>query len=214
MGSEDYFSAIIAQQYMVGSQEAVDFFEALRKELRERTENGTGVIKDEKYRLMFMGIPPWFNLGIFNYLEGYGAISVIEASYFLGKPVEVDVSKPLEALAERAWLRCQWLHENGSEALPEICSTAVSIGTVIPSALIRKWVEEYSLDGALMHSTRSCRSSSFGQIHSRNVLNQIGIPSLIFESDMADPRLWSDAHIKMQMNAFIDTMAARKEQRE
>jgi benzoyl-CoA reductase/2-hydroxyglutaryl-CoA dehydratase subunit BcrC/BadD/HgdB len=89
----------------------------------------------------------------------------------------------------------------------------VSIGTVIPSELIRDWVREYRLDGALMHSTRSCRSGSFGEIHSRNVLNDIGIPSLIFESDMADPRLWADAHIKMQMNAFIETMAARKEQR-
>jgi benzoyl-CoA reductase/2-hydroxyglutaryl-CoA dehydratase subunit BcrC/BadD/HgdB len=213
MGSEDYFTAIIPQQYMVGSQEAVDFFRALRDEVKYRVDHKIGVISDEKYRLMFMGIPPWFNLGIFNYIESLGAVSVIEASYYLGKPIDVQVSSPLEALAQRSWLRCQWLHQHGSEALPEICSPAVSIGTVIPSDLATEWAREYQLDGALMHATISCRASTFGQIHSRNVLNEIGIPSLIFESDMTDPRLWSDAWIKTQINAFIETLAARRERK-
>jgi len=140
-------------------------------------------------------------------------VSVIEASYYLGKPIDVKVLSPLQALAQRSWLRCRWLHQHGSEALPEICSLAVSIGTVIPSDLAREWAREYKLDGALMHATRSCRSSTFGQIHSRNVLNEIGIPSLIFENDMTDPRLWPDAWIKTQINAYIETLGARREKK-
>jgi benzoyl-CoA reductase/2-hydroxyglutaryl-CoA dehydratase subunit BcrC/BadD/HgdB len=62
-----------------------------------------------------------------------------------------------------------------------------------------------------MHLTRSCRAVSFGEVHTKNRLAKIGVPSLIFESDMADPRLWSDAQIKTRLHAFLETMdEARK----
>ena len=60
-----------------------------------------------------------------------------------------------------------------------------------------------------MHLTRSCRAVSFGEVHTKNRLAEMGVPSLIFESDMADPRLWSDAQIKTRVHAFIETLAGR-----
>ncbi len=75
--------------------------------------------------------------------------------------------------------------------------------------MLEEAVTEYSLDGAVMHLTRSCRAVSFGEVHTRNRLAELGVPSLIFESDMADPRLWSDAQIKTRVHAFIETMAGR-----
>ncbi|HED24248.1 MAG TPA: 2-hydroxyacyl-CoA dehydratase, partial [Firmicutes bacterium] len=47
---------------------------------------------------------------------------------------------------------------------------------------------------------------SFGHIHTKNRLAKLGIPSLIFESDMADPRLWSDAQVKTRIHAFLELM--------
>jgi benzoyl-CoA reductase/2-hydroxyglutaryl-CoA dehydratase subunit BcrC/BadD/HgdB len=38
MGSTDYFHAIIAQMYLVGDQEAVDFYREMYEEVKDRVE--------------------------------------------------------------------------------------------------------------------------------------------------------------------------------
>ncbi|MEK7838262.1 MAG: 2-hydroxyacyl-CoA dehydratase family protein, partial [candidate division NC10 bacterium] len=79
--------------------------------------------------------------------------------------------------------------------------------------LIRQWVHDYRLDGAVMHRTRSCRAVSWGQIHIKNQLEEEGIPSLIFESDMADPRSWADTIIMGQIQGFLEAIAAGRRER-
>ncbi len=208
MGSTDYFSAIIPQMYMVGEKEAVDFYREIYHEVKDRVERKIGIVEEEKYRLIWFGLPPWFNLGFFNYLESLGAVVAVESTYNVGDWFEVELHDPLEAIVERTWQRAVKMHEYGAEAMPELCNPAV-FGGFAGSRMLEEVVEEYSLDGAVMHLTRSCRAVSFGEVHTRNRFAEMGVPSLIFESDMADPRLWSDAQIKTRVHAFIETMAGR-----
>jgi hypothetical protein len=42
----------------------------------------------------------------------------------------------------------------------------------------------------------------------RDVLRQAGIGTLILESDMADPRSWSDEKVKGQVEAFLESVDA------
>lgn len=208
MGAEDYFSAIIPQLFMLGEEETIDFYRSIHSEVKNRVEKGIGVISDEKYRLMWGGLPPWFNLGLFNYLESLGAVVVVESTYHVGAPVEIDLDDPLEGLVQRTWKKACWQHRNRTEVMPEICNPAVYGGA--GSKLLLRWVKEYALDGALMHRTRSCRASSIGHIHVSNVLQKVGINSLILESDMADPRTWSDEKIKSQVETFLENVEAAK----
>lgn len=208
MSSEDYFSAIIPQLYMLGEEETTNFYQLVYEEVKERVEKGQGVIPDEKYRLFWTGLPPWFNLGLFNYLESLGAVVVIESRYYCGQPVEIELDDPLEGLVQRTWKKACWYHQTGAEILPEVANPSVS--GAIGSRLLLRWVDEYGLDGALMHRLRSCRASSVGQLHLRNILAGVGVPSLILESDMADPRAWSDAKIKAQIEAFLEVIEQSK----
>ncbi len=209
MGSTDYFSAIIPQMYMLGEQEAVDFYKEMYEEVKERVEKKEGVVDNEKYRLIWFGLPPWYNLGMFNYLEELGAVVVYESTYNMGDWFELDLSDPLEALVQRTWKRAERMHAYGTETMPELCNPAV-FGTFTGSNLLQELAEQFKLDGAIMHQTRSCRVVSFGQVHTKNRLMELGIPSLIFESDMADPRHWSDAQVKTRLNAFIETMQKKR----
>ena len=209
MGSTDYFSAIIPQMYMVGEAEAVDFYREMYREVKARVDSKTGIVAEEKYRFVWFGLPPWFNLGIFNYLESLGAVFALESTYNVGDDFEVDLADPLEAIVQRTWQRAVRMHDYGSEAMPELCNPAV-FGGFYGSSLLDEVVRDYSLDGAVMHLTRSCRAVSFGEVHTRNRLAELGVPSLIFESDMADPRLWSDAQIKNRLQAFLETVENAK----
>lgn len=211
MGSTDYFHAIIPQMYLVGDQEAVDFYREMYEEVRDRVERGVGVADEEKYRLIWFGLPPWFNMGIFNYLESLGAVFVYESTYNVGDYFAVDLSDPLEAIVRRTWQRALKMHEYGSEAMPELCNPAV-FGGFVGSSLLEELCTGYSLSGAVMHLTRSCRAVSFGEVHTKNRLAQSGLPSLIFESDMTDPRLWSDAQIKTRLQAFLETIDKAKKE--
>ncbi len=205
MGSTDYFHSIIPQMYLVGDQEAVDFYREMYEEVKDRVDRKVGIVEEEKYRLIWFGLPPWFNMGIFNYLESLGAVFAYESTYNVGDYFEVDLSDPLEAIVKRTWQRAVKMHDYGSETMPEICNPAV-FGGFSGSSLLEELVEDYSLNGAVMHLTRSCRAVSFGEVHTRNRLARLGVPSLIFESDMADPRLWSDAQIKTRLHAFLETI--------
>jgi len=176
-------------------------------------ENGIGIVEEEKYRLVWFGLPPWFNLGFFNYLESLGAVFALESTYNVGDYFEVDLSDPLEALVQRTWQRAVRMHQYGTEAMPELCNPAV-FGGFVGSRLLEEVVRDYSLDGAVMHLTRSCRAVSFGEVHTKNRLAEMGLPSLIFESDMTDPRLWSDAQIKTRVQAFLETVDKSKAERQ
>lgn len=205
MGAPDYFSSIIPQMYMLGEEEAVDFYERLYEEVQQRVDHGIGVIPNEKYRLMWFGIPPWYNLGFFNYLESLGAVVCVEMIYYVGPPIEVDLSDPVEGLIQREWKQAVWRHEHSSETMPELFSPAI----FVPSKAVLSWAKDYKIDGAIMHRTRSCRATSVGQVHYKNLLEKDGVPSLIFETDMSDPRNWSDAQIKTRVSAFLELLDSR-----
>ncbi|MDY6826492.1 MAG: 2-hydroxyacyl-CoA dehydratase family protein [Bacillota bacterium] len=205
MGSTDYFMAIIPQMYMLGELEAVNFYRQMYNEVKDRVEKGISVTNKEKYRLIWFGLPPWFNLGMFNYLESVGAVVVYESIYNMGEWVELDLSDPLEALVERTWKKAVDANERGAETRPETCELS-AVGNFTGSNLLEELVEDFKLDGAILHQTRSCRALSFGHIHTKNRLARLDIPSLVFESDMADPRLWSDAQVKTRIHAFLEMM--------
>jgi len=209
MGSEDFFTgAVVPLLFMLGEREATEYFRCLRDEVRDRVARGVGVIPDERYRFLWMGLPPWYNLGFFNAVGELGAVFPIETVYYVGAPVEIDLSDPLEALVERSWKRATWIHDWGAEVIPENCSPS---GFSAPGTrLIRQWVKDYRLDGAVMHRTRSCRAVSWGQVHIKNQLAEEGVPSLIIESDMADPRSWSQSVIMGQIRGFLGAVEGSK----
>lgn len=202
----DYFNAIIPELYMMGTKEAVTFYKAMYEEIKDRVDKGIGIVQNEKHRIIFVGIPPWFNMGFFNYLENMGVAIPLNTMYYIGKPADIEVGDdPVEALVQRTWAKTVWNHDHSTDIMPESLSPCIgtpSIGT----ELYREYIRDYKIDGVIMNCVRTCRSASFGQQYLRQIFDKEGIPSLIFESDMADPRQWSDAKIKGLVEAYIETL--------
>ena len=81
-----------------GTQIAVDFLTKVRDEVKERAENGIGVLEDEKLRLFWDNIPFWYNMGLFNYFEKMGGVIVAE-TYSAAWSLRLDKDHPFETLA-------------------------------------------------------------------------------------------------------------------
>jgi benzoyl-CoA reductase/2-hydroxyglutaryl-CoA dehydratase subunit BcrC/BadD/HgdB len=62
-----------------------------------------------------------------------------------------------------------------------------------------------------MHSNRSCKPYSFGQLDiQRIVREERGLPSLMIEADMVDERFFSESQIETRIDAFMEIVKERK----
>jgi benzoyl-CoA reductase/2-hydroxyglutaryl-CoA dehydratase subunit BcrC/BadD/HgdB len=73
-------------------------------------------------------------------------------------------------------------------------------------------IEDFSLDGVVMHVTRSCRASTMGQIMVRNVIRDRypNMPVMFLESDIVDVDTFSDVEAKNRIDTFMEMVEARK----
>jgi len=202
MPSEDNW--LVARLYldMTGEPEAVEFFRNTKQELEERIKTGISVVPEEKYRILWLGLPPWLDMGLYNYLETKGAVSVAETIFQAYQPIKVDISDPIRALAEK-WF---WGWDGGGSDGSEVRCGAFTGGNHI-----LKLVNDYQLDGVIAHSVISCRAVSIGHKHMAKLIReQSGLPVLYLESDMTDPRAYSKAEAREKVDAFIHILEGRK----
>lgn len=193
MSAADAFTAVYLLVSNAGTEEAVDYFHKLRDEVRERVEQGISLVEEEKYRLLWDWLPMWYNMALLNYFEEKGAVIPVE--YFTLKwACRLDKKKPLESLA-RKYISLTW----GNSPL------------TLKEDIVLRAMRDYKVDGIVLHSSWSCRAYCIGQVDLKNaVYEKLGLPGLLIDSDMADARHFSEAQIKTRIDAFIETLAARK----
>ena len=196
---EDMWSCMTPAFFHIGTPEALDFYQRLYAELRERVDKGVGAIPNEKYRLMWMALPAWHTMSICNFLESLGAIGVVETWEYTPQPppnIPKGVTDPYERLA---WWYLWWYTHHYPDAKGK--------SEHFRNQIYLNWAREYMADGALLHAIITCRTVSVGQLQARDVLLKYSrIPSYIMEGDLIDPRFFNEVQFKVQAEAFLETM--------
>ncbi len=191
MNARDAFSAVFFMLCIPGTEMAVEFYERLRDELKERVKNKIGVVQDERYRLIWDNLPMWFNLRFFDYLNSLGAVVVAETFSHVWAG-DLDVSKPLESLARKY--------------LPNFANAVVERRIELIIRLVRDW----SVDGVILPTNRGCRMMSIGMTVVKDVVyERLGVPSLILNVDSSDWRSYNEAQVKVEIEAFIEMLNRR-----
>ncbi|MCC6815273.1 MAG: benzoyl-CoA reductase subunit B [Saprospiraceae bacterium] len=187
-----------------GTQEAVDYYKTLYEEVNERLRLGLGPItpegelKKEKFRLVVEGPPNWTNFREFwKIFYDMGAVIVASSYTKVGGVYDLgfrhDPSQPLESLGKY----CMGCYTNMN--LPQRVD------------LLSKYVKEYSADGFLINSIKSCNSFSAGQLMiMREIEQKCGVPVGFIESDLVDPRYFSYANIKNRLESYFQMLDQRK----
>jgi len=76
---------------------------------------------------------------------------------------------------------------------------------------IHRYLKEWSADALVIHSVKSCRLFSAGQGDMREYFTkELGIPTLLIESDIEDPRYFSEAQMKNRIDAFFESLEHKK----
>lgn len=178
-----------------GEPETVQLYEQVLEEIDDRIQAGIGAVKTEKYRILWDNLPIWHNLSwMSRQLASLGiAVVISNYTYQWGEPAKyIDPGNPMESAA-RAYLHAV-LNRSSGYKLQQM----------------KEMIEDFSLDGVLLHSDRSCKPYSLGQMdQAANLLNEIGVPSLILEADHNDARIFSEEQTKTRLQAFSEMMAAQ-----
>lgn len=207
MGTGDAMNTMVPLAFLMGTQQAHDFFKDLYNELQEKIARKEGAVPDEKYRLLWGGgLPSWFALTDFNYFESKGAVFPAETTYRLIERTDrldiPNVSDPIEHLAWR-WVKWSTYWHNKARRRP---------GSTPEVERLINYIEEYKIDGIVMHEAFSCRSWHVGLIWQLNQVKKIyrDIPTLVLESDIIDISSYNEADTRARIDTFIDTLAASK----
>ncbi|MDY7033152.1 MAG: 2-hydroxyacyl-CoA dehydratase family protein [Thermodesulfobacteriota bacterium] len=197
ISSVDGLTAAYPLIQLPGTQLGVTLFERLLEELKGKVERKEGVLEDEKLRLMWFGVPPFYNMGLLNYGEKYGAVVVKSmVEYIAGggyDPAILDPDQPLKSLAYKALIDI-------------VNPTAENMLDFIVDA-----VNDFKVDGLVGVVKRSCGLlPGYMRLAKDTVYENTGVPTTIFDLDGLDIREYDDATSKANLDSFIEALLASK----
>ncbi len=177
--------------YRRGTPECVEFYQTLCDEImEEKVAKGIGVVANEKYRLYWENLPVWFKFRDHaNLLGSYGG-AILTSLYVHAWSLDFDLTQdPLVTLAEN------YLNRFSNSTIEDRADMAIDL------------FKKYDLNGMIMFMNRSCKAVSFAVPTLKEMLTKrTGIPAIVFESDMGDPRFYSETQIGTRIEAYFETL--------
>ncbi len=165
----------------IGTQETLDLFRYLRKDIRSYPER-------HGKSIFWVHLLPYYQETLksyFNYREDY----FIQAMDFnLDYMKELDTSHPLEALARK-------MIGNIYNGPYERKVKAIA-----------RMVREFEPDGVIHFCHWGCKQSSGGVMLLREEIRKLGVPVLILDGDALDRRNSHDGQIRTRLEAFLEML--------
>lgn len=188
----DQFTQMAPIVEMRGDAVTVEFYAAMLDEIDRRIKEGIGAVKNERKRLLWDNLPIWYRLRYIAEFFGAHGIAIVASTYTNAwgelTPL-IDPSKGLESMA-RAYTHA-----------------TLNRGTGYKLQTMKRMIDEFHLDGAILHSDRSCKPYSLGQMDQRDkLIQELGTPALLLEADHNDARAYSEAQVANRLDAFIEVL--------
>jgi len=175
-----------------GTQVAVDYYQQLVDEMKQRIKDGIAMVPNEKYRLLWDNLPVWYRTKwLSDKFASHNACLV-------GDTYTSAWSGVMDLIDENNFI------ETGAVAYSSVYIN-VSLDQMFET--LKKLIRKYDVDGLVMHSNRSCKPYSLGQYDlQKMVMKKLNIPTLMLEADMVDERSFSESQIETRIDAFMETL--------
>ena len=193
-----------------GTKEGATYFRELYEEMEYRSRVGIGALTrvngkdvqlEQRFRLGFRGVPCYPIIRGFNEMfSDWGGIFVVSSYLTLasgGMSVrhEHDLANPIESYAEGILRQIR----------------EVQTGVLFDMPDVEGRDSSFNLDGVVYHGIKSCRTSTACLADRRFHSGEEGLPILLLESDLIDPRAVSKAQMKNRVDAFFEGLISRQQ---
>ena len=203
ISTKDTFGGLFPLFTMPGLRSPIRLYRKMYKEAKERVDAGQGALEKEEFRLMFEGIPFWYNLKYFAMLERFNAIIVYEPyTYAFSK----FFSNPFETITKERLLK---------DPIECMSTLMLSFWYTFDLETRVRWfketVREWKIDGVLMHNNVSCRPNNCAFYDlKRRLSDEADIPCLIIDGDQNDPRKLNVEQTNNRIESFIEVLRKNK----
>lgn len=174
-----------------GQQSAIDYYELLLKELRQRVADGAAAVEGESFRIYWEGMPIWGKLKDLSTQFMQLKACVVASTYCNSWIFEaLDPSDPFESMA-RAY-----------------SSIFICRSDDPKEAYIEEMVQKYKVNGILYHDAKTCPNNSNCRYQMpQRLQTRLGLPYMIVNGDLNDLRLYSDEQTRTNIEAFVEQLA-------
>ncbi|NLV49182.1 MAG: 2-hydroxyacyl-CoA dehydratase [Clostridiales bacterium] len=188
----DTINAVMPAQWQRGTRWAADHAGSLYEEIKALADEGRFAVPNEKHRLMWLGRGIWHDLAFYQrFEEKYGAVFVWSMYLAMGADAYIRnnvQSDPLRALASRYIGMEDFLHMppwNSEWFLSE--------------------ARRNHIDGVVYMVPENCMQAVEGSYFIKKIMEDAGIPVLIFKADPVDAREWNRETMTGLVEDFIET---------
>ena len=196
MSAFDAFFHLALIVTLRGTPGVIDYYTNLVAFMKDRVAKGIGAVPGEKYRLLWDNIPIWPRMRwLSEKFASHNACLVADTytSAWCSSSKYIDESRFLDSMAE-TYTRIY-----------------LNIGVDEMARMVIDMIDKYQVDGFVLHSNRSCKPYSFGQLDIQRIVErERGIPCLMIEADMTDERSFSESQISTRIDAFMEVVKERK----
>jgi benzoyl-CoA reductase/2-hydroxyglutaryl-CoA dehydratase subunit BcrC/BadD/HgdB len=177
-----------------GTRWAVRYYRKLKREMEERVKKGVGAFAREEIRLIWDNIPIWYDIrNLSKMLSSQGAVLVADTYTSAWALHELDLGQSLLNGLAGAYAT---IHLNR--------------GLEYKIQKMANLIEMYGAHGFIMHSNRSCKPYSLGQLDlKREVTRLTGKPGLLIEADHTDSRSYAPKQVEKQIQIFLDIVRTK-----
>jgi len=176
-----------------GHPSAVDYYETLLAELKQRVADGIPAVPGERFRVYWEGMPVWGKLRDLS-IQFASLHTCVVASTYCNSWIfdDLDPDDPFRSMA-RAYCRlfiCR--SEDAKEHYME------------------EMVAKYRVSGIIYHDAKTCPNNSNNRYQMPQRLEaKLGIPHLVIHGDLNDLRLYSEEQARTNIQAFIEQLAQK-----
>jgi len=176
-----------------GTRWAVRYYKKLNREMEERVKKGVGAFAGEGIRLIWDNIPIWYDIrNLSKILSSQGAVLVADTYTSAWALDDLELTQPLNGLAK------------------VYATIHLNRGLEYKIRKIANLIEQYGAHGFIMHSNRSCKPYSLGQLDlKREVTKLTGKPGLMIEADHTDSRSYAPKQVEKQIHIFLDIIKSK-----
>lgn len=177
---------------MRGEAYTVDLYAAMLREVDQRIAQGLSAVRQERRRLLWDNLPIWYRLRYVAERLAEHGVALVASTY-------------TNAWGELAPLMDP---EHPFESMVRACTYPIlNRGTGHKLSIMKRMIEDYHLDGVILHSDRSCKPYSIGQMDQRDQFaGAMNIPALLLEADHNDSRCFSEEQVNNRLAAFLEML--------
>ena len=150
----------------------------------------------EKYRIAWDGIVIWHKVDLYRKILAERGAYVVADLYTISfairkKPAATTVKETLRQMAR------------------ELIVVPYTLNLEERIKYFDKLIEDFDLDGIILHANQSCRPQSTGLQDLRDaIIKKWGIPVLMLNTDHCDPRAYAEGPITTRIDGFVEMMEA------